>query len=375
MAPFVGGGELTVNYTDAEANLLARIKTGTWLEQQDFPATKWAVPGLIPEGFGLLTGSSKIGKSWAVLGIGLAVACGGKALGKVPTGRPRPVLYLALEDGPKRLQWRARQLLGPEEIPRNFHHVTEVEPANVTILIRLWMSIHGKDDPIVMLDTLGKVMPPSFPGESSYQRDYRIGGQLKSITDEHVGSTLLVVHHTRKQTGEDWMDSTSGTNGLNGAADFTMNLSRPRNKPNGIIRVTGRDVPENEYAVTVTDGAWTLDGDTLAEAADAAQRETATQGLGDDSAEVLRFVASHPNGVRAKDVARHMTWTEDKTRPYLARLVEADRLARAGRGLYVRVTNVTSVTNPDQNVTLVTDVTHSLGAVLPFSRRGEDGAS
>ncbi|MGB3258890.1 MAG: AAA family ATPase, partial [Ornithinimicrobium sp.] len=227
----------------------------------------WAVPGLIPEGMGLLTGAPKAGKSWAALGIGLAVASGGDALGKVPTGEARPVLLLALEDGNRRLQGRCRTLLGGNPIPGRLDFLTSATPAAVLDVIDAWLKLHGHERPLVILDTLGKVMPVALPGEGAYQRDYRVGGRLKALTDGHPGACLLIVHHTRKATGEDWMDSTSGTNGLNGSADFTVNLSRDRNQDAGIIRVTGRDVPEGMYAVTATSGSWTIDGAALADAA------------------------------------------------------------------------------------------------------------
>src|SRR5699024_2049477 len=43
-----------------EPSPLDVIRTGDWLDQQHFPPVAWAVPGLIPEGFGLLTGAPKI---------------------------------------------------------------------------------------------------------------------------------------------------------------------------------------------------------------------------------------------------------------------------------------------------------------------------
>lgn len=353
-----------IDMDDAPVDLLGKIRTGAHLEATEFPPLAWAVHGLIPEGFGLFTGAPKAGKSWAALGIALAVATGAPALGKVPTGRARPVLLLALEDGERRLKGRCQSILGDDEpIPSTLHYLINCPPAYVLPTVRQWLDRHGLRNPLVILDTLGKVMPQALPGEGAYQRDYRIGSALKAAVDAAPGSTLLVVHHIRKMNADaDWMDSTSGTNGLNGAADFTINLSRKRNEESGVIRVTGRDVPESEYAVTVTDGRWVLDGEALAEAAARAEQARMADNLGDDSAAVLRFAASHPEGVRAKDVAEHMGWSEDKARPYLARLADADRLTRASRGLYTStVTSVTSVTNEYQNVTLVTDVTPCLG--------------
>ena len=68
----------------------------------------------------MLVGPPKIGKSWFVLTVGLAAAFGGKVLG---SRQPRPVLYLALEDGDRRLQDRCRKLLRGDPIPAEFEYL------------------------------------------------------------------------------------------------------------------------------------------------------------------------------------------------------------------------------------------------------------
>ncbi len=146
-------------------------------------------------------------------------------------------------------------------------------------------------------------MPPTLAGETTYQRDYRVGAYLKKLVDVHPGACLMVIHHIRKAATEgDWMDSTSGTNGLNGAADWTLNLHRPRGETSGVVRITGRDVPEGEYAVTCDSGSWALDGATLVEAAQRYERERVTRDLGDRSAEIVAFVMAHGSPVAPKDV-------------------------------------------------------------------------
>lgn len=336
--------ELDPDYEDDTQRLLSLVRTGDWLDGQQFAPLKWAVNGLIPQGFGLFTGPPKAGKSWAALDVALAVASGGLALGTIPTGQPRPVLYLALEDGDARLQWRSRRLLGDgTPIPANLHTVTRIAARDVLDLIRAWLQKHGHRNPLVLLDTLGKVMPPALPGEGAYQRDYRIGGHLKAIVDAHPGVTLLVVHHVRKMAGDDWMDSTSGTNGLNGSADFTLNVHRPRGEDSGSLRVTGRDVPEGSYAVTCAEGRWTLDGADLAQAAAAAEQRAVTESLGDRSAEIVEFVAGHPDGTTPAEVALALGMDGRTAAVYLGRLHSAGRLRKPKRGLYTPVGNVVSV--------------------------------
>ena len=81
-----------------------------------FPEQRWAVPGLISEGVNLLAGPPKVGKSWLGLGLGLDIAAGRPALGSLPV-EAGPVLYLALEDTPRRLQARIRTALGDRPAP------------------------------------------------------------------------------------------------------------------------------------------------------------------------------------------------------------------------------------------------------------------
>lgn len=328
---------------ETPTSLLDRVKTGDWLDGQTFPPLSWAVPGILPEGFGLLTGPPKIGKSWLTLGIALAVASGGRALGQLEVGPPRPVLLLALEDGDRRLQERCRRLLGTDPIPPLLHYVTTANAAEVIPMMTAWLALHGRDRPLVILDTLGRVQPPALPGEGAYARDYRVGSRLKAVVDEHPGSTLLAVHHVRKAASEDWMDSTSGTNGTNGSADFTVALTRPRGEASGLLRVTGRDVSEGEYALSTADGIWTLDGADLQHAAASAQETRVTAGLGDRSAEIIRLVATKPDGIRAAEVAEHLDMPPDDARRYLQRLADAGKLRKPSRGLYMCVLSVRSV--------------------------------
>ena len=82
----------------------------------DFPAPKWAVPGIVCEGLSLLAGPPKVGKSWLSLDLALSVAGEGRRSELIPV-RPGPVLYLALEDTPRRLKSRIGILLGDRSIP------------------------------------------------------------------------------------------------------------------------------------------------------------------------------------------------------------------------------------------------------------------
>lgn len=336
-------------YPDTSADdLLADIRNGTWLDRQEFAPLAYAVPGIIPEGLTLHVGAPKIGKSWKVLSHALAIASGGITLDVVKVGDPRPVLYLALEDGDRRMQDRCRKLLRGEPIPELFDYLTRVQPGLVIVTITAWLDRHADQQPLVILDTLGKVMPPALQGESAYQRDYRIGSALHAVCDDHPGMALVVNHHDRKANADDFVEMVSGTNGLAGAADTILVICRDRNESAGLLKVTGRDVPEDEYAVELQDGYhWRLDGADLGAAAERAQKvratTKATANVGDRLIDVVLYVHAHPEGVRAGDVAKALQLDDATARTYLGRAVKAGRLERPERGLYIPVASVASV--------------------------------
>jgi hypothetical protein len=328
--------------------LLTGLRDGDWLHRQEFPPLRWTIPGIIPEGSTLFVGPPKIGKSWFLLNLCLALALGGRVLGGWVT--KRPVLYLALEDGDRRLQERCRRLLLGEPIPVGFEYLTHVEPGMVLATVTEWLERHPDQQPVVVLDTLGKVLPPAKSGETTYSRDYRIGSALKRLVDPIPGASLVVAHHDRKAESADFIDAVSGSNGLAGSADTIVLLSRPRHDLDGTVQVTGRDVPEDEYAVTFVDGCrWELIGADLRTAsAHAAQRRNTTN-LSDRSTEVVAVVSQHPDGVRAGDVADELGIDEKQAGVYLGRLASTNRITRISRGLYtplLRAGSVGSATEP-----------------------------
>ncbi len=351
-----------VNFDDPNP-LLNGLRTGDWLDAQNFPPLSWVVPGLIPEGMSMLVGGPKIGKSWLSLGIALAVASGGRVLGRIGVGKARPVLLLALEDGDRRLQDRARELLDDDPIPPLLSYMTRIAPNSVVQTVEAWLAtVDADSEPLVILDTLGKVMPPALPGESPYMRDYKVAGRLKRICDDRPGMALLVLHHDRKAQSDDFVDGVSGTNGIAGAVDTIIVIARARNESQGLFKVTGRDVPEREYAVSVDGGRWTLIGDSLHAAATAAHTIRATANLSDRSAEIVRFVARNPDGVRPTDVATAMEIGVKEAGVYLGRLLDAGKVRRPERGLYVPVVSVVSVVSEKPtDLPNTTHPTHTTG--------------
>lgn len=237
-----------------------------WSAQRLMAATftppRWAVPGVICEGLSLLAGPPKVGKSWLSFGLALHVASGGRAFGKIPV-RPGPVLYLALEDTPRRLQARLGKLLNGDPAPSGLDVATDwpLMTAGGDLALAAWLEAHPAAR-LVVVDVFAKVRGPVPMGMSAYDADYAAVGRIKRVAD-HYGIAVVLVHHVRKAGSEDFLEAVSGTNGIAGAADATLVLRRPRGQAEGVLHVTGRDVEEAELALARDNdtGHWlALDG-------------------------------------------------------------------------------------------------------------------
>lgn len=320
--------------SDPAPNLLAEMRDGDWLDAQHFEPLDYIIPGILPPGLTLLAGPPKVGKSWLLLNWGLSSASGGRALGKLSV-KVRPVFYLALEDGDRRMQDRCRIVDPRGRIPGLFRYVTRLSTPDLALpTIAAFLTLYGEDKPMVILDTLGKVMPPARAGETTYSRDYRIASAVKSYADAHPGSVIVINHHTRKAEAADFVDTMSGTHGLAGAADTLITVTRARNEREAIINVTGRDVQEGAYALDFDQGVWTLAGDTLSESARAAAARRATAGVGDRMADVITLVVEAPAAVSPAEVADKLSMTKNAAGTYLRRATDAGRLRKLARGLY-----------------------------------------
>jgi hypothetical protein len=231
--------------------------TATDLMATAFPPVIYTVTDLVVPGLTLLAGAPKLGKSWLAMNLGVAIASGGKALGKLDTAAG-DVLYLALEDPPRRLQERLRIVLEGEPAPARLHFATEwaLMHDGGADELHAWVAGHPGTKAVV-IDVLTKVRGTSDHREDRYQADYRAMSLIKQIADDH-SIAVICVHHVRKAGAEDYVDLVSGTAGLAGASDTIAVLARSRGSADAKLHITGRDVREAELALTLTDGRWTL---------------------------------------------------------------------------------------------------------------------
>lgn len=233
------------------------------LLSKELPPARWAVPGLLPEGLIFLAGKPKLGKSWMALGIAMAVASGGRVLGKMPVERGE-VLFLALEDNPRRLQKRARKLLGDDPCKEGLEFATNWNrlDAGGVAMLETWLKASANRR-LIVIDTFAKVRPRQKRQGNIYDDDYNALAPLKGLADR-FGVTVLLIHHLRKMEADDPLDSINGTTGLTGGVDGALILTRARGKPDATLYVSGRDIEQEiELALRFdqTTAQWCAMGD------------------------------------------------------------------------------------------------------------------
>jgi hypothetical protein len=366
--------EPTATDSDSGASAKApasRVITADALSTKTFPDPKWAVPGVVPDGATVLVGAPKKGKSWLLLGLGIDIAVGSHALDKIPV-EAGDVLLLCLEDNQRRLQERLWRMLDGEPAPDRLHLVTEWPRLDEGADAELdtWLTDHPATR-LVGIDVLARLRPPSTGNGNLYQLDYWTLASLKAVADKH-NVALMVVHHSRKASADDPLDTISGTAGLAGAADTALILTREKGRADGNLYVRGRDVPEADYALGFDPVTcqWSLLGDA------AEYRLTAGR------AEVVELLRTHgPMG--PKDIADALGAERGNIRVLLHRMKNAGEVL-VGGGMYSAppsspVTGVTptqnDATTPNPAVTspvtppvgVTGDVTGKNGATTPNS--------
>lgn len=224
-----------------------RITSATDLLRRDFQPIKYLVHGLIPEGLHILASRPKVGKSWFSLDLAVAVATGGKFLGRqVDQGN---VLYLGLEDTDRRMHSRLLKLgaQSPDALGRLSYATQWPRGTAGASAITEWIN-NTPGAKLVVVDVFTKLREVARGRETAYQNDYADTSALKPPPDRAV--TILLVHHTRKAESDDPLDEVSGTLGIGGAADGALILKRARGEDEAEMHLIGRDLEEEgQFAV------------------------------------------------------------------------------------------------------------------------------
>jgi hypothetical protein len=243
------------------------------LQQMAFPDTYYAVIGMIPEGETVIAAPPKTGKSWLMLAMCIAVANGEPFLG-FETNKS-DTLYLALEDGDKFEQERLN-IVCPNNAPSNFHFIFDnVLHLNEGFLLQLDQIFEKLPDlKLVVIDTLNFIQYHPGKGESAYNCDYRTGRDLKAYAEKRGIAIVVVTHTTKMLHAEDEMMNVSGTNGVTGAADAVVVLSKEhRTDLDAKMFITGRKVRQSMHEIVFNDKSCMWEYKGLADIGDKDQRE------------------------------------------------------------------------------------------------------
>ncbi len=212
------------------------------------------IEGLLSNGLAILSGDSKIGKSWMVLWFCLKIASGEPIWGR-PTSRSS-VIYLALEDKEWRIQQRMQELT--DEPPDNLRFGFSCG--------KLGKELEGQIESVLkehpetgalFIDTLQMVRDNVSSRVNAYAQDYRDLSALKKIADQH-NMCIFVVHHNRKERdNQNIFNDASGATGLTGVADTCMVLRKEdRFGDQAVLSITGRDVEEQKLKLCMNKNVW-----------------------------------------------------------------------------------------------------------------------
>jgi hypothetical protein len=212
------------------------------LLKKRFPPEDFLVEGLITTGLTVLTGASKIGKSWAALQLVTALDRGGCFLGTLKAQKC-DVLYCALEDTPKRIQKRL-QKQGVGVFNGSRLETKRRNPADLRAFLKANPQFR-----VVIIDTFQKMM--GISDLNDYSQTVNDMSALKDIADS-LNIAVIVIHHNRKgaDLDGDHIDSALGSTGINATADTTLTMRWKRGAAEATLSVTGRDVEDTAYTLS-----------------------------------------------------------------------------------------------------------------------------
>jgi RecA-family ATPase len=202
---------------------------------------QYTVNGILPHGLFILAGSPKVGKSWLVLDVCIAVAVGGDIWGY--RASQNGVLYYALEDNWRRINERVNQLDTDNTDMSNFRVKLSAPGIGTGLIEEIERHmVNFPNTSLIVIDTFEHIRNRDTTKQTLYSADYSDIKTLRSITNKYE-VTLLLVHHTRKMNDEnDPINNVSGSTGLTGATDGNWVLEKiKRTENHAKLTIDNRD--------------------------------------------------------------------------------------------------------------------------------------
>jgi hypothetical protein len=311
------------------------VTTAAELANLELPELSFTVDRILAEGLALLIGKPKGGKSWMLLQLGIAVASGWPFLGYETA--QRDVLYVAMEDGKRRMKSRLLKVLGGRPAPERLTIKTVEDKwpradQGGHERIQCWIGDHPGG--MVMIDTLGRYRSLAAGRGNAYMLDLAALEPLQGLAiSQHVA--IIAAHHDNKNLGvEDWVYSISGTQAIAGTADTLWGLARSASSDLAMLRTYGRDTDEANLILRLKQGGqYNRNGQPVTLPFGWSCIGTSTSGsqLTPDRESVIR-VLDDRGTMSITDLAVATGDEYDTMRKHLARMAEAGLVRRVGGG-------------------------------------------
>lgn len=209
------------------------------LLKQQFDPLSFLVDGILARGhLAMLGGRPKSGKSWLALQLAQAVDTGAPFLGR--TTQQGRVLYVALEDGERRVHQRCNLLRWQPQDAAVLFNIARFDgdggPGPGVAQIAQLATTYQ----LVIIDTL----IATLSGRANENDNTTMGAIVNELARiaHDADSAILLIHHTSKGAAENVFDLLRGASALRGGYDVGMMLERKQNEREALLHLESRDV-------------------------------------------------------------------------------------------------------------------------------------
>ncbi len=298
------------------------------------PDAVWLIEDLwADQGVGLVSSQAKVGKTWLVVEMALAVASGRAALGHFPTRAPGPVLFYGAEEDPPALRTRFQGVaevrgIDLAQVPLFLLDVPELRLDRATHLARLRATLASQDPKprMLVLDPFVRMVAID---ENSSAEVSAVLGSLRAIQRD-FGLAVVVVHHMRKASASYLGHQVRGSGDFAAWYDSALYLTR---KNGGVVLTAshrGAPDPDPVRLQLALDPAPHLALEAQPAPVVAARQEDTLQG------EILRLLSSARRPLSTVELREVLRRRKSDVVSALQALQETGRVERHNRGWRLR---------------------------------------
>jgi hypothetical protein len=272
--------------------VLAKAQGLGKIAMQEFPPIDWTVKNLLPTGFAIFSGGSKLGKTWICLQLASAVSLGMDFLGNgaFPCQKGE-VLLLALQIAPRVLHNRMEVagILGDDRVS-----VLHAFPRGDDALaaVRRWKELHPATR-LVIVDMMEQVRDRDPEHENKYSVNVQEISAWAQLAEELMITILGTTHDRKAASGGDFVSDIMGSVGTVGSAAVLWSIKRNRGKSDATLYASGWEICDQELPMAFEPStAWRLLEGTVKEHQQSRERE-----------EILEMLRQAAKPMAPKDVA------------------------------------------------------------------------